>query len=82
MMALYILFALSVFFFMCGVHDIDNAWNLRYMSVNYNSDLVDCSAMQCYAVDYLYMKGLFEIMIGMFSVLVSSIALGFYSAQK
>jgi hypothetical protein len=82
MMALYILFAMSVFFFMYGVHDIDNAWNLRYMNVNYSSDLVDCSAKQCLVADQLYMRGLFEVMIGMFSVLVSSIALGFYSARK
>lgn len=83
MVILYVLLVFSVFLCMHGVHSIDNAWNLKYMNVNYDENLIDCaSADQCYSADALYMKGLLEAEMGIFCVFVSSLILGYYSARK
>ena len=83
MVILYVLLVFSVFLCMYGIHDIDNAWNLKYININYDENLIDCaSADQCYNADQAYMKGLLETEMGIFCVFVTSLVLGFYSARK
>jgi hypothetical protein len=79
MVILYVLLVFSVFLCM---HGIDNAWNLKYMNMNYDQNLIGCAVSECYSVDRLYMKSLLEVEMGVFCVFVSSLVLGFYSARK
>ena len=83
LLSLYVLLVFSVFLCMHGIHDIDIAWNLKYMNVNYEENLIDCaSANECYSADQVYMKGIIEVEMGIFCIFVASIVLGFYSARK
>lgn len=82
LLGLYVLLVFSVFLCMYGIHDIDNAWNLKYMNVNYEENLIDCAVNQCYSADQVYMKGLMEIEMGIFCVFVTTLVLGYYSARR
>lgn len=82
MLVLYVLLVFSVFLCMYGIHEIDNAWNLKYMNVNYEENLIDCAVNQCYSADQVYMNGQTKLELGIFCVFITSIILGYFSHRR
>jgi len=72
--SIFLLFA-GVFSITTGIHNIDNAWNMKYIKTNYNIDLCDNNTInQRLNSNQTYTSGLILTFIGT-AILSLSIAI-------
>jgi len=66
---MFLLFCLIFSMLMTGIHNLDNAWNMRIYEMDSGWSLTDCGLVNCRTTDQLYMQSMITIL---FSTIVLS----------
>ena len=79
-LALLLFIILSLVIVAIGIHDIDNAWNMRYVKQVCGGEWVDCANVEghCMTPEKEYILGFNMVCIGSILLITSSFLAGKY----